>query len=162
MVVHRSGSVRRCIGCSPVPAQRWIASLLRHGDLALGIRPDGCGPGGGGLVGLDAAAAPWPVARRRRPELQPGCPCAGRGDALARLPPARPMGRDGYGSAQTVADPVAGLRGTAGACCGPLGRARRAGFSTGPIRATRPVPSRRAFQRLSIAGNWLVAHRALV
>lgn len=130
--LHRLWKRRAVLWLNPRPGQRILDLCCGTGDLALVIaarvRP------GGTVLGLDAAAAPLELARRRAAR-QPWLPvCWRQGDALATGLPAG--GFDGavmaYGL-RNLADPGAGLR--------ELRRLLRPGARAVVLDFNRPAPA---------------------
>jgi demethylmenaquinone methyltransferase/2-methoxy-6-polyprenyl-1,4-benzoquinol methylase len=155
--LHRLWKRRAVLWLSPQPGQRLLDLCCGTGDLALllaaRVRP------GGTVLGLDAAAAPLELARRRAAR-QPWLPVRWQqGDALATgLPDG---GFDGAVMAfglRNLADPGAGLR--------ELRRLLRPGARAAVLDFNRPDPSRAAggviagFQRLYLRGVVVPAARA--
>jgi demethylmenaquinone methyltransferase/2-methoxy-6-polyprenyl-1,4-benzoquinol methylase len=136
----------------PIPGQRLVDLCCGTGDLALllaaRVRP------GGEVLGLDAAAAPLEVARRRGAR-QPWLPLRWRqGDALATgLAAGWADGASMAYGLRNLADPGAGLR--------ELRRLLRPGGRAVVLDFNRPSPGGgvEAFQRLYLRGVVVPAAR---
>lgn len=137
----------------PLPGQRLLDLCCGTGDLALllaaRVRPGGC------VLGLDAAAAPLALARRRAAR-QPWLPIEWRqGDALATgLPDGWANGAVMAYGLRNLADPAAGLR--------ELRRLLRPGGRAVVLDFNRPPPGGlpAGFQRLYLRQVVVPAARA--
>lgn len=129
--LHRLWKRQAAIWLRPRPGQRWIDLCCGTGDLALllaaRVRP------GGEVLGLDAAAAPLALARRRA-AAQPWLPLRWQqGDALATgLPDACMDGGSMAYGLRNLADPGAGLQ--------ELRRLLRPGARAAVLDFRRPDP----------------------
>jgi len=130
MLLEASGAA---LAFQPVPASGWNRFLLRHGDLALGARR-AAAPGGEVLRLRCRAPRPWPLHAARQPAPALGCPlrwhkqggCPGH---RGLPPPSADWAVMAYTGCATWPIRPQALRESAGACCGPLGARRRAGFN---------------------------------
>jgi len=142
--LHRFWKRQALHWLQPRPGQRLIDLCCGTGDLALvlaeRLRP------GGEVLGLDAAAAPLAVARRRS-QLQPWLPLRWQqGDALATgLPAGSADGAVMAYGLRNLADPAAGLR-ELRRLLRPAGRAAVLDFNR-PDPATATGALTAAFQR---------------
>lgn len=129
--LHRLWKRQALLWLQPRPGQRLIDLCCGTGDLALlmaaAVRP------GGEVIGLDAAAAPLALARRRS-AVQPWLPLRWhQGDALATgLPDACMDGAVMAYGLRNLADPGAGLR--------ELRRLLRSGGRAAVLDFRRPDP----------------------
>ncbi len=152
--LHRIWKRQAALWLRPAPGQQLIDLCCGTGDLALllaaRVRPRGL------VLGLDAAAAPLDLARRRS-ALQPWLPLQWlQGDALATgLPDGWADGASMAYGLRNLADPAAGLR--------ELRRLLRPGGRAAVLDFNRPpedgVPA--AFQKLYLRQVVVPAARAV-
>ena len=107
--LHRQWKRQLVRWLNPVAGETWLDLCCGTGDLAMELAR--CVRPGGAVIGLDAAAEPLAIARRRQ-QLQPWLPLSfSQGDALdTGLPAASADGIVMAYGLRNLADPAAGLR----------------------------------------------------
>ena len=107
--LHRQWKREMVRRLSPQPGEQWLDLCCGTGDLALALAR--CLRPGGGVIGVDAAAAPLAIAAQRSAR-EPWLPvCWQQGDALnLEMPDASADGALMAYGLRNLADPAAGLR----------------------------------------------------